>query len=357
VSAGEQAIRFIEGFVTHAEGDFYGEAFVLAPFQRDLVRDIYDGHVRRAYIGMPRGSGKTELAAALGCYELVGGRHRSPVVIVAASSWDQADLLFGAMKTMCKHPKLAPYCEVFDSEILLRDAPGRALRVAAIAATNEGHRATCFLADELHAWTGACERVFTVLSAATAKRANSLQVAITTAGSDMTTLAGRLYQHGRKVEAGEAKDPGFLFRWREVPKDSDITDDDALRAVYAGTESFMPFENVLEARADHPEYEYRRYFMNQWVSAPERWLPAGSWEACSDPARVVPDGAEIVVGFDGSWSQAPRRSCQSLARTPPTSSCSISGSGHRMRTIRGASTSVRSRLASVKSANSTKCAT
>jgi phage terminase large subunit-like protein len=302
LSTGEEAIRFIESYVTHAEGDSHGAPFILAPFQRDIVRDIYDGGAHRVYVGMPRGCGKTELVAALGCFELLGGRCHSPVVIVAASSRDQADLLFGCMRQMCKHSKLSAYCEVFDSEILLRDAPGRCLKVAAEARTLEGHRPTAFLADELHCWTGATERVFTVLSAATAKRANSLQVAITTAGSDMTSLAGRLYQHGRKVEAGEVDDPGFLFRWREVPKDTDINDDAALREVYAGTESFMPIENVLAARAEHPEYEYRRYFCNQWVSAPERWLPSGSWEACSDAARVIPDGAEIIVGFDGSWS-------------------------------------------------------
>jgi phage terminase large subunit-like protein len=31
------------------------------------------------------------------------------------------------------------------------------------------------------------------------------------------------------------------------------------------------------------------------------WLPVSAWEACADP-RPIPDGAEVTIGFDGSYS-------------------------------------------------------
>jgi phage terminase large subunit-like protein len=34
----------------------------------------------------------------------------------------------------------------------------------------------------------------------------------------------------------------------------------------------------------------------------EAWLPPQSWAACADAARLIPDGAEVVLGFDGSFS-------------------------------------------------------
>ena len=34
----------------------------------------------------------------------------------------------------------------------------------------------------------------------------------------------------------------------------------------------------------------------------EAWLPAGAWAAYADATRPLPDGADVVLGFDGSFS-------------------------------------------------------
>jgi hypothetical protein len=112
---GERAVRFIRRHCVHGEGDWYGQPVNLSDFQAGLIRTFYDGGYRRAYWGLPRGSGKTELVAALAMYELLGGVHQSPSVAVAAASWEQADLVFGVMKVM-------------GQGILDARAPGRGLR-------------------------------------------------------------------------------------------------------------------------------------------------------------------------------------------------------------------------------------
>jgi phage terminase large subunit-like protein len=38
------------------------------------------------------------------------------------------------------------------------------------------------------------------------------------------------------------------------------------------------------------------------VQADEAWLPASAWRDCADPGRRIPDGADVVVAFDGSYS-------------------------------------------------------
>jgi hypothetical protein len=66
---------------------------------------------------------------------------------------------------------------------------------------------------------------------------------------------------------------------------------------------------------DH-QANFLRYFLGLWTSREDSWLPAGAWGACqATEARddlvwdrdrevwTVRDGADVVLGFDGSVSQ------------------------------------------------------
>src|SRR5205823_5630074 len=66
----------------------------LAPFQEEFLREFYrrDERGRRRYqvglLGLPRGNGKTSLAAGLGLYELCA-RSDAPQIIFAGTSTSQ----------------------------------------------------------------------------------------------------------------------------------------------------------------------------------------------------------------------------------------------------------------------------
>lgn len=102
--------RWVERQLVHGEGDRFGQPFRLTRDERRFIYRLHelrpDGRrrYRRALMGRPKGYGKTELAAALGCVELgVGGQQglpASPLIPVAAGSFEQADLLFGSARTM-----------------------------------------------------------------------------------------------------------------------------------------------------------------------------------------------------------------------------------------------------------------
>jgi phage terminase large subunit-like protein len=324
---GPQVCRWIEKNLVHGEGDYYGRPFRLRPWQRRFIWRAYElcdsGSRRysRVLLGLPKGNGKTELAAAIGCAELagpvicggwkdgrpIGDRRVSPSIPVGAASFEQADLLFGASRTMIKEGPLADFFEVYDTEILVKNGPGRMYRVAAAAGTNDGARPTFFLADELHEWIGNKERVHLVLSNGRAKRADSWELNISTAGWDMQSLLGKMYTHGKHVRDGEETDDGFLFVWHEPSSEVDLSDAaalaDAIRESNPAADDFLPTDAVVARSREIPEFEFRRYHLNQWVDTPERWLPLGCWESCADTARgLPPDGTEIVLGFDGSYS-------------------------------------------------------
>jgi len=328
---GPWVCRWIERYLVHSDGDFLGQPFRLRPWQAGFIWRAYelmpDGSRKhdRALMGLPKGNGKTELAAAIALAELAGpvmfngwaapGRPRRPVartspdIPVAASTFEQADTLFSSARTMVTAGPLDPFFECFDTEILPKGQSGRLYRVAAVAGANDGRRPTFFVSDELHEWEGRKERVHLVLSNGRAKRADTWELAITTAGWDIGSLLGRLYQYGKRIEKGEIDDPRFLFAWWEAPEDLELDDPEqrlqAVRAANPAAGDFLP-EDAVVRRYDElgpsKVHEFRRYYLNQWSSVPERWLPDGMWEACAEEVEV-PDGTRIVIGFDGSYAR------------------------------------------------------
>lgn len=322
---GPQVCRWMEKNLVHGPGDKEGQPYRLEQYMREFVWRAYelkaDGSRRhtRALLGVAKGNAKTELAAAISCAELggpvvfdrwgksgpIGKRRSSPDIPVAAASFDQADLLFGCARVMIKQGALRDYFEVYDTEILVKGSAGRMYRVAAAAGTNDGTRPTFFPADELHEWTGNKERVHLVLSNGRAKRADSWELSISTAGWDIRSLLGRKYAHGKRVAAGEAEDDSLLFVWYEPSGDVDLADAEALRRAIreSNPAAFLNIDAVIARAKEIPEFEFRRYHLNQWVDSPERWLPFGCWDALEGRHEPPADGMPIVLGFDGSYSR------------------------------------------------------
>jgi len=321
---GPWVIAWIERNVVHGQGDKAGSPFLLDPFQKKIVNDCYaiDGEGRRMYdrvvLGLPKGNGKTPLAAAISLAELDGPvvfdgwdasgkpkakRRVSPDIPVAAASFEQADLLFGDCRDGVKGGPLTERLEVYDTEILPRhNRPGTLYKVAAVAGTNDGRRPTFFPADEVHEWEGKKERVHLVISNGRAKRADAWELSISTAGWDGESLLARLYNLGKSK-----KDPRLLLIWYEADPSLDLEDPEqraeAIRQANPAVGSFLSLEKIEARYHEIPEHEFRRYYLNQWTSVPEQWIPPEVYDAAADTERVVEDGEEIVLGFDGSYTR------------------------------------------------------
>ncbi|HWS94468.1 MAG TPA: terminase large subunit, partial [Mycobacterium sp.] len=216
-SDGPRAANWIQRNCVYGEGDHWGEPVRLETFQKLFLCWLFekrpDGRYRyrRALLEVPKGNGKTSLAAWIGAYQLA--HQRSAVIPVAAASYDQAEILFGDLRsTVTESPTLPQVMVAFEGEVQLKNGPGRAYKVAAIAGTNDGMRPSTFLADEIHEWSqGSRERVHLVISNGTAKRDGSLVLNTTTPGWDLETLAGKMHNHALAVNSGEITDDEFLF--------------------------------------------------------------------------------------------------------------------------------------------------
>jgi phage terminase large subunit-like protein len=307
-TTGFEVIRWIEAHCVFTQGEWIGKPFRLLPWQKRILLELFeqtDAGVRRyrwALVGVPKKQGKTELAAALALYLLIGDGEPSPLVCCAAASEEQADLVFGAAKTMCEFsPTLSLITERWEREITVPSIPGARLRrVAAAAGTNDGQNIHAVICDELHEWLGdKGENVWNVLTNGTGARKQPLVLQITTAGYDRDSVCFRQYEYGRKVLAGEIDDPRYFFHWTE-PSDPkcDHTDPAVWAEVnpsYGVTVSEDFYSDQVNKK---PENVFRRYFLNQWTESIEAWLPPGAWARCEDPLAVIPEGSRVTLAVD-----------------------------------------------------------
>jgi phage terminase large subunit-like protein len=325
---GPLVCRWIEATLVHGPGDYLGQPIQLRPWQVEFISRAYeltaDGRRRydRALLGLPKGSGKTELAAMLALVELAGpclftrfdakGRplaaaRPSPDIPIAAASFEQARILFDAAREMVRGGPLLNHFDVFDTEIVAKAGHGRLYRIYSAPRTNDGLKPSFVACDELHEWVAGTAELYVKLTNGRAKRADSWELLISTAGWDTSTVLGRLYSHGKKIESGEISDDRFLFEWHEAPADLDLEDPDqlreAIRIAHPAAGDWLSVETIERQYMDRtlPPHEFRRYWLNQWASSPDRWLPEGAFEALTTE-REVDYGTEIVLGFDGSIS-------------------------------------------------------
>jgi len=307
-TTGDRVVKFIEGFCVHGEGDFYGMPFKLDDWQKKIIYEMYEltdrgnRKYREALIGLPKGNGKSQLIAGLGLYELLGSGVTSPLVAVAAASYEQANLVFGTMKTMCEEsPILSGMVETYQNEIQVKQGSGRAYRIAAKAGTADGGRNSCSIFDEVHEFNNInLERVHYVLSNNTAKRRDGIVINISTAGHDLDSLMGRLYQRGLLKEAGKAEDPEFYFKWFGAKDADNPKDEEVWKKVNPAIQNdWWPIENLRRRHKSLPLNEFQRYHLNQWTRTEEEsWIKAENWLSCQDTQLELEQGEETFVGID-----------------------------------------------------------
>lgn len=287
-----------------------GAPLVLRGWQRELIRHLLarrpDGRYRfrQALIGIARKNGKSGLMQEFGKWGLFEGPDGGEVYSLAADR-DQARIVFNAAKRSLEmEPELAGLAKVYRDAIEV-PSTGSIWRVlSAEAFTKEGLNPSLVLFDEVHAQPN--RELWDVMQLAVGNRVDPLMVGITTAGA-RTDSHGRdslcygLYQHGRRVAAGEIDDPSFFFAWWEPAKGDQADHRDP--AVWAegnpGMGDLVAVEDFEASLPRTPEAEFRTKRTNVWTTSTESALPHGVWEQAE---RDAEPGGRVVLGFDGSWN-------------------------------------------------------
>jgi phage terminase large subunit-like protein len=295
---GSRAIAFVERYVTLPKGTGARRRMRLRPWQKAIVHGLLDEpRPRQGLVSIPAGNGKSTLAAALGLYGLLADRVEGAQVICVASDERQARIILNTARRMVElDPALYDRVQVFKDHLLEPHTDSTLFALPADPGALQGWDPSLAIVDELHVVT---DDTFEAMAARAGKREESLLLAISTPprlGDD--GVMRRLVDHGRSGE-----DPSFYFAEFAAPAGCPVDDEQAWATANPALDDFL-HRDALQATLPPKmrEAAFRRYRLGQWVTLDGAWLPDGAWAAYADPLSPIGDGADVVLGFDGSFS-------------------------------------------------------
>lgn len=288
-----------------------GELLRYRPWQKQLFAHLLARRADRRYrarqalIGVARKNGKSGKGSSLGLGALVLGPQGGEVYSCAADK-QQAKVVFDTARRMVKmDPELSEILKVYRDVIEFPKTGSVYRALSAEAFTKEGLNPHMVIFDEVHAQPN--RELWDVMALAMGARVEPLMIGITTAGvrTDTTgqdSLCYTLYQYGCRVASGEVDDPSFFMAWWEPRNpEADHRDPATWREANPGLGDLVSAEDLASAVLRTPENEFRTKRCNQWVATQQAWFPTGLWESLA-VRRPVPDGSDVVLSFDGSFS-------------------------------------------------------
>jgi phage terminase large subunit-like protein len=295
-------VRFATDYIRVPRGHGVRKPLRLRPWQRSLIASTWDQRPRPRLAGwmLPRGQGKTSLTAVLALYELLAGVEGAQVVVVATDE-RQAGLTFRiAVRMVELHPELEARVQLYHDHMTVPARGASFTVLPAVPKRLEGLDYTLALVDE----AGRVDQeVYEVVALATGKQQASMVLAIGTPGPELEeTVLGRL----RASALEHPDDP--LVVWREHSAAGFEGHPVDCRHCWAlANPALGDFLTVDGLEACLPpktrEASFRRARLCQLTDQlEEAWLPPGAWAAAADPVATIPDGAEVVLAFDGSFN-------------------------------------------------------
>ncbi len=329
---GWQVLAWTRAYLLTPDGPDAGTPWVFTKEQARLVLRWYEidstGRFvyRRGVIRRCKGWGKDPLLAAIAAVELCGpcrfggwdaeGRpvavdHPSPWIPVAAVSRDQTNNTMRLFAGMFTNAAVDEYRIDLGRTIIYARGVGQIEAVTSSPRALEGKRPSLTILNESQEWLksndGHAMAEATRRNSAKASDGAARTVEICNAhlpGED--SVAERTFEAWRLAD-GDV--PGLMYDSLEAPPVEDLRDREAVRAALLaarGDSRWLDVDRLAAEIADPvtPEHISRRYYLNQVVAVDaERWIPPGPWDACvEEPGRDIPDGEDVVLAFDGSFS-------------------------------------------------------
>lgn len=298
-----RVIAFIEKHCLTPDGAHVGKPMLLADFQKQFIRDVYDNPAgtRRAILSVSRKNGKSGLIAGLLLAHLVGPEAKlNSQLVSGAMSRDQAALVFNlAAKMVQLSPVLAGIVRIVPSGKRLIGLPlnteYRAL--AADGKTAHGLSPVLAILDEIGQVRGPQSDFIDAITTSQGAHAAPLLIAISTQAANDADLLSVWID-----DAKTSKDPRIVCQVYEAPKGCDLLDQSAWAAANPALGLFRSLDDLQEQmtqaqRMPSMENSARNLLLNQRVSTVSAFISPGVWQSCA--GQVLPFGdAPVYCGLD-----------------------------------------------------------
>ena len=309
-----RAVKIFES-LRHTKGKFYGQPFILLPWELQIVSDVYGTVTERGlrqykfvYIELPKKQGKTELAAGAGILHTFADGERNGEVYGCAADRSQASLVFDvAVDMIDQAPALRKRGKLTPSKKRITDrVTGSFYQVlSAEAYTKHGLNVSACIFDELHAQPN--RGLWDVMTfGAGDARQQPIWWVITTAGDDpdRVSIGWEQHEYARMILAGEIQDP----TWYPVIygyQGDDIYNEQHWYEANPSLGETITIESVREAASKaklKPEDErlFRWLRLNQWLTTKlTTWQPLELFDrTVGDWTRADQLGKDCYLGLD-----------------------------------------------------------
>lgn len=299
----EKVIAFIEKHCRTPEGAHVGTPLVLADFQKQFIRDIYDNPTgtRRAILSVSRKNGKSGLIAGLLLAHLIGPEAKlNSQIVSGAMSRDQAALVFNlAAKMVQLSPKLAKLVRIIPSGKRLLGLPLNTEYKALAADGKTAHGLSPVLAilDEVGQVRGPQSDFVDAITTSQGAHAEPLLIAISTQAATDSDLLSTWIDDAR-----QSKDPRIVCHLYAAPAGADLMEPEAWKAANPALGLFRSMDDLKEQMAQAQrmpsmENTARNLLLNQRVSTESPFISPDVWKSCAADPGPFDDGP-IYAGLD-----------------------------------------------------------
>ncbi|WP_168703077.1 terminase large subunit domain-containing protein [Gordonia paraffinivorans] len=292
---------FAEKFIKVPKGTNAKKALRLRDWQLELIGSVEDAEVMPRTAGwmLPRGQGKSTLVAAYGLYRFFTDGEGAVVVVVAVDE-RQAGIVFNIARRMVElDDELSARVQVFKDKLYWPTTDSYFHCLPASPASLEGLDFTLAILDE----AGVASRdAYEVLTLAQGKRERSTLIAIGTPGPDPNN---QVLADLRNYAADHPEDKSLV--WREYSaaghEDHPVDCQHCWELANPALDDFLHRDALVALLPPKTrEATFRRARLCQFATDTDgQFLPAGVWDSLST-GRPVPDGVEVVIALDGSFS-------------------------------------------------------
>lgn len=253
---------------------------------------------------MGRQNGKSVLGAVFGMYGLMM-HEDGPYVLSLASNADQATIIYNRVKfAIDSHASLRTRFKTTGTRGITRlDKPGTYKVKPAKGDALQGIPVSLCLYDEVHITP---PEMWSAVVMGTTAMSDGMVLGITTAGDDNSQLLKDLYDQGKKAVAGEGSERFGFFLWEAQPG-ARVDDPEALMdANPALVTGRLDMDTIINDVRSIPEFDARRFRLNQFVASQSSWLPMELWYRAADGPVARDELTDLVFSIDRtpSWEHA-----------------------------------------------------
>ena len=288
--AARHAIAFFS-HLRHSTGEWANQPFELQPWQAFVIGSLYgwkriDGlrRFRTAYVEVARKNGKSVMLAGTALYALVADGELGSHVYAAATTREQARIIFGEAERMVDaSPALRARVTRTVNNLAVMPTSSWFRPLSADASKMDGLNVHFAAVDEVHEHPNA--EIIQKLNTATGARRQPLIFEITTAGHDRQSICRQHHEFSVKVlestVPAEASDSWFAYI-----ATIDAGDDWMNPAVWIKanpslgvTVKVEDLKRQVDEAREMPAQQnaIRRLRLNEWTEQATRWIDMGVW--------------------------------------------------------------------------------